>query len=251
MDFLSRESDSDYAFRLQMEEALAASLSFRSRTPQRPPSPPIVARCGIAIIEENDQNESTAKTDSADVRLRNRSYGIDFSKVVGEGNSKGKCKIHETVTGVRRDDQNTNSRDTSGNGNMRLSLVIQSEGTVRPVQSVGEGSSRVNAAAGKFNDNVLYRLYFKGLVSDENGKGKMTDVLAGFGVAICDQRDNLLFEMKGPLIDNGMNRQAAELKALIRGLNEALKFGIKHIAICCDSYPIFQYVSFPPLCSSL
>lgn len=240
MAFLPRDTDSDYAFRLQMEEALAASLSSRSRTPQRPPPPPIGASCGYAVIEEDDQNESTAKTDSPGVRL---GYGFDFRKAVGEGNSKGKGKIHETVTGVRRDDQNPNSRDNSGNSNMRLSPVVQSQGTVGPVQLVGEGSSRVNAAAGNFNGNVLYRLYFKGLVSEENGKGKMTDVLSGFGIALCDLRDNLLFEMKGPLIDNGMNRQAAELKALIRGLNEALKFGIKHIVICCDYYPIFQYVS--------
>ncbi|KAL1208589.1 E3 ubiquitin-protein ligase RSL1 [Cardamine amara subsp. amara] len=241
MDFLPRDSDSDYAFRLQMEEALAASLSSQSQTPQRPPSPPIVARCGFAVIEEDDQNEPTATTD---VRLKNRGYGFDLKRAVGEGNSKGKGKgkIHETVTGVRRDDQNPNSRNISGNGNMRPSPVIQSQGTVRPAQSVGEGSSRVNAAGGTFNGNVLYRLYFKGLVSEENGKGKMTDVLAGFGVAICDLRDNLLFETKGPLINNGLNRQAAELKALIRGLNEAVKLGIKHMAICCDSFPIFQYV---------
>lgn len=235
MDFMAHNSDSEYAFRLQMEEALAASLSSQSRTPQRPPSPPVVARCGIAIVVENDQNESKTAEKS-------RGYGFDFRRAIGEGSSKGKGKIHESVTGVRTDERNPNigvgnSRNTSGYDNRPS-----------PAKSVGEDSSRVNATAGKFNGNVMYRLYFKGLVSEENGKGKMTDILGGFGVAICDHRYNLLFEMKGPLIDHGMNRQGAELKALIRGLTEALKLGIKHIAVCCDSYPIFQYVSFRLSC---
>jgi len=221
-----------------MEEALAASLSSQSRTPQRPPSPPIVATCGVLIVENNPNDSKTAKTSSG--------YGFDFKRAVGGGNSKAKGKTHESVTGVRTDERNPNiglgnSRSTStGHGNTK---PLPQE-TVRPAQLVGEGSSRVNTAAGKINGNLLYRLYFKGLVSDENGKGKMTDVVSGFGVAICDQRDNLLFEMKGPLIDNGMSRQGAELKALIRGLTEALKLGIKHIVFFCDSYPIFQYVSF-------
>ncbi|XP_020882538.1 LOW QUALITY PROTEIN: uncharacterized protein LOC9302452 [Arabidopsis lyrata subsp. lyrata] len=232
----SMGSDSEYAFRLQMEEALAASLSSQSRTPQRPPSPPIVAWCGIAIVENDRNGSTTAKKSSG--------YGFDFRRAIGGGNSKGKGKTNESVTGVRTDEPNPNiglgnSRSTSGHDNMKPLPQV----TVRPAQLVGEGSSRVNAAAGKFNGNLLYRLYFKGLVSDENGKGKMTDVVAGFGVAICDQRDNLLFEMKGPLMDNGTSRQGAELKALIRGLTEALKLGIKHIVFFCDSFPIFQYVT--------
>ncbi|XP_020871667.1 uncharacterized protein LOC9301178 [Arabidopsis lyrata subsp. lyrata] len=232
----SMGSDSEYAFRLQMEEALAASLSSQSRTPQRPPSPPIVARCGIAIVENDRNGSTTAKKSSG--------YGFDFRRAIGGGNSKGKGKTNESITGVRTDEPNPNiglgnSRSTSGHDNMKPLPQV----TVRPAQLVCEGSSRVNAAAGKFNGNLLYRLYFKGLVSDENGKGKMTDVVAGFGVAICDQRDNLLFEMKGPLMDYGTSRQGAELKALIRGLTEALKLGIKHIVFFCDSFPIFQYVT--------
>ncbi|XP_010456177.1 PREDICTED: uncharacterized protein LOC104737650 [Camelina sativa] len=205
-----------------MEETLAASRSSRSRTPQRPPSPPpVVATCGIIVVED-EPKPTTAKT--------SRRYSFDFRRAVGEGNSKGKG----TVTGVVRTDErnpNTavgNSRNTSGN-------------LPSPGESAGEGSSTVHAAAGRFDGNVRYRLYFKGLVNEENGKGKMTDVLAGFGVAICDLRDNLLFEMKGPLIGHGVSRQGAELKALIRGLTEALKLGIKRIVFCCDSYPIFQF----------
>lgn len=43
----------------------------------------------------------------------------------------------------------------------------------------------------KFVDDVVYRLYFKGLLSDEIAVadgGKRT-ATAGFGVTICDQKD--------------------------------------------------------------
>lgn len=65
----------------------------------------------------------------------------------------------------------------------------------------------------------MCRLYFKGLVSEEigTGKGKMNDVVAGFGVAICDQMDNLFFEMKGQLVGRSANGKGVEIQALTRG----------------------------------
>ncbi|KAG2299845.1 hypothetical protein Bca52824_036317 [Brassica carinata] len=235
MDFLGRDSDSDYAFRLQMEEALAASLSSRSRPPQRPPSPPVVARCGFAVVTE--EIGSTPRGGSETARRGNTG---------GEGHSRGKGKTHETVSAVRRDDRNPNSKvGTFQNASAYVSGRPSPAVTVRPGQSsAGEGSSKVDAARGSFRGDLMYRLYSKGLVSEETGtgKGKMTDVVAGFGVAICDQRDALLFESKGQLVGRGANRQGAEIQALTRGLTEASKLGIKHVAIFCDSFPIFQFV---------
>ncbi|XP_056864237.1 E3 ubiquitin-protein ligase RSL1-like, partial [Raphanus sativus] len=62
-----------------------------------------------------------------------------------------------------------------------------------------------------------YRLYFKGLINEET-----TTVLAGFGVAICDKENNLLFQMKGPLHGSAITDLEAELMALRRGLTEAV-----------------------------
>ncbi|CAH8323392.1 unnamed protein product [Eruca vesicaria subsp. sativa] len=219
MEFLRPDSDSEYAFRLQMEEALAASLSSRSRTPYRPPSPPVVATSGFAIVVDN--GSSTPET----VRRRNTTSG--------EGNSRGK-----TVSVPRGDARNPNSKV----GNFQNAFVRPS-----PTRSVaaGEGSSKVGGGVrGGFRGDVMYRVYFKGLVSEESGsgKGKVSDLVAGFGVAICDQRDVLLFELKGQLVGRGANRQGAEIQALTRGLTEAWKLGIKHVSIFCDSFPIFQYV---------
>ncbi|CAN6863030.1 unnamed protein product [Brassica oleracea] len=227
------DSDSEYAFRLQMEEALAASLASRSRAP---PSPPVVARSGFAIVVEDEEIGSTPRGESENARQRNTGGG--------EGNSRGKGKTHhETVSGTRRDDRNPNSKVQ--NASAYVGTV-----TVLPAQSVGEGSSKkvVGDAVrrGSFRGDLMYRLYYKGLVSEEtgngNGKGKVADVVAGFGVAICDQRDALLFESKGQLAGRGANRQGAEIQALTLGLTEASKLGIKHVAIFCDSFPIFQFV---------
>ncbi|KAL0750868.1 hypothetical protein Bca101_032871 [Brassica carinata] len=238
MEFLGPlDSDSDYAFRLQMEEALAASLATRSRAPQRPPSPPVVAKCGFAVVEEN---ASTPRGNSETVRRGNTGGG--------EGSSRGKGKTHETVASERRDDRNPNSIKV---GNFQNASGRPSPGvTVGLAQSVavGEGSSKVSGVKGSFRGDLMYRLYFKGLVSEETGtgtgkgKGKVSDVAAGFGVAICDQRDTLLFESKGQLVGRGANRQGAEIQALTRGLTEAWKLGIKHVSIFCDSFPIFQFV---------
>lgn len=64
----------------------------------------------------------------------------------------------------------------------------------------GEDSAKVvktqSSKAKLVDDDVVCRLYFKGLVSNEVAEahcGKTT-AMAGFGVAICDQTDKLLFE---------------------------------------------------------
>ncbi|KAG5386675.1 hypothetical protein IGI04_038145 [Brassica rapa subsp. trilocularis] len=106
----------------------------------------------------------------------------------------------------------------------------------------GEGSSKLV----QFADNVVYRLYFKGLVSDEVAAAESGErtVTAGFGVAICDVADNLLYEMKESLSGGGeVKRRGVEIRALIHGLSEAFNMGIRHVRIHCDDYPIFQFIN--------
>ena len=71
------------------------------------------------------------------------------------------------------------------------------------------------------------------------------DSSAGFGVAIFGKKDDLLFQMKGPIHhDSNITPLEAELTALKRGLTEAANLGITHISIYCDDYPIYEFVSF-------
>ncbi|KAJ0261371.1 Uncharacterized protein HA466_0045050 [Hirschfeldia incana] len=214
-----RGSDSNNARRLQTEEA--ASLSSRSRTSQQ--QQPTAQTSAHATAVENGRNPSAPRGGSGNARGRN---------------SRGKGRSHVAAAGGR----NPNAKV----GNFGNEYVYVVKKPSPPAKSVGEGSSTVNAVTAKFSGDVLYRLYFKGLVSEESvtgkGKGKMADVAGGFGVAICDQRDGLLFELKGELVGRDTSRQGAEVKALTRGLTEASKLGVKHVAVFCDSYPIFQYV---------
>ncbi|AEE78037.1 hypothetical protein [Arabidopsis thaliana] len=62
----------------------------------------------------------------------------------------------------------------------------------------------------------LCSLYFKGLVGD--------DSLAGFGVAICGHRDDILFQLNAPIHGSDITVLEAELMALKRGLIEAAGF---------------------------
>ncbi|KAL9831311.1 putative ribonuclease H domain-containing protein [Arabidopsis thaliana] len=80
----------------------------------------------------------------------------------------------------------------------------------------------------------LCSLYFKGLVGD--------DSLAGFGVAICGHRDDILFQLNGPIHGSEITVLEAELMALKRGLMEAAGLGIDHISIYCDYYPVYVLV---------
>ncbi|XP_020883106.1 probable E3 ubiquitin-protein ligase rbrA isoform X1 [Arabidopsis lyrata subsp. lyrata] len=103
----------------------------------------------------------------------------------------------------------------------------------------GEGSS----AVAKFVDNVFYRLYFKGLVNDEAvSEGVERTVKAGFGVAICDEKDNLVYQIKESLRDIEISRIGVEIMALIRGLSESFDLGMRRVVIYCDDDWIYQSI---------
>ena len=80
----------------------------------------------------------------------------------------------------------------------------------------GEGSSK-----SKPESKCIFRLYFKVLVREEKVGGEMIKV-AGIGVAICDSKDNLIFEVRKPMPGNGLNKISANTKALIEWLNAAI-----------------------------
>ncbi|KAK1588345.1 hypothetical protein Q3G72_022372 [Acer saccharum] len=80
-------------------------------------------------------------------------------------------------------------------------------------------------------------LYFKGLVSQESVNGKTVE-FSGIGVAICGPTDNVIFELKKPLIGDRINKNAVEIKALIEGLNAALSLELKRVQFLTESYCI-------------
>ncbi|KAF8117066.1 hypothetical protein N665_0012s0078 [Sinapis alba] len=108
--------------------------------------------------------------------------------------------------------------------------------TIYAPTPAGKPSSEKHSGNIDVGHHHLYSLYFKGLVSE--------DSLAVFGVAILGQRDELVFQMKGPTIHGSdITVLEAELAALKRGLTEAADLGINHITIYSDNHPIHDLIS--------
>ncbi|KAG7637400.1 IBR domain [Arabidopsis thaliana x Arabidopsis arenosa] len=98
---------------------------------------------------------------------------------------------------------------------------IDSATTENSPNPKGDDSSKVVNSASPATQS--YRLYFKGLVSDQTlAEGGKRIVNAGFGVAICDNTDEFLFEIKESLSNAEISRKGVEILALIRGLSECL-----------------------------
>ncbi|EOA18834.1 hypothetical protein CARUB_v10007454mg, partial [Capsella rubella] len=103
----------------------------------------------------------------------------------------------------------------------------------------GEGDSEVlqsTFAATKFEDNVIYKLYFKGLVSNETVGNSEMVYKVGIGFAICDEADNLLYGINESFNSALIYREEVEMMALITGLNDAFHSGVRNLIICCDDY---------------
>ncbi|XP_010416891.1 PREDICTED: probable E3 ubiquitin-protein ligase rbrA [Camelina sativa] len=109
----------------------------------------------------------------------------------------------------------------------------------------GEGSSKVGESIctkNKFADSTVYRLYFKGLVSDKTTTDNEKMVFAGIGVAICDDADSLLYEMKES-VDATKILSRVEILGAICGINHSIQLGIKKLVIYCDDYRIYQLIN--------
>ncbi|CAL9229695.1 unnamed protein product [Arabidopsis halleri] len=90
---------------------------------------------------------------------------------------------------------------------------------------------------------VSYRLYCKGLVSEEVVRDESKQI-GGFGVAICDPEDNRLFEMKKVLGgEESTHQQVADLAAIIHALNWALELHLGSVTFFCDDSHILEYVT--------
>ncbi|XP_010439104.1 PREDICTED: uncharacterized protein LOC104722604 [Camelina sativa] len=108
-----------------------------------------------------------------------------------------------------------------------------------------EASSKVGESicmTNKFSDSIVYRLYFKGLVSDKTTMDNEKMIFAGIGVAICDDVDNLLFEMKES-VDATKILCQVEILGAICGINHSIQLGIKNVVIYCDHPRIYQLIN--------
>lgn len=209
--------DLDFAFRLQLEEAMAASLSL---LPSSSSSVPLQTSATI---------DNGGELNFADIQCK------ELEKLEQEQRDR---ELSEIEAKKYRDDLNRRIHD------QKLALDITrlpdddwedfGDDFERPFD---EGSSSSSSSS---VTSSIFRLYFKGLVSVETLESP-EDILTGIGVAICDPRDNLIFELSKPLVGNGMSRQVIQIKALIEGLEIALALDLKRITILCDYLAVYRY----------
>ncbi|XP_021999522.1 uncharacterized protein LOC110896553 [Helianthus annuus] len=67
--------------------------------------------------------------------------------------------------------------------------------------------------------------------------------MAGTGVAICNSRDEMIFEMKKPLDlikGDRVSRRSVEGHALIEALKAATALELNRIVFYCDYYLLYQ-----------
>lgn len=222
------ESDHDLAYLLQLEEALAASLAVQPSTSTSTSSssnpilePPKGGVSGFAahLTDELAKCEQEIKDREASAAEMRR-IREDLDRRIHDD------RVTRQIMRIPEDD-----------------WIEWGDNYEKPFGS-GEGCS--NSKAVEETDDDVFILYTKGLVSDERVRGEDA-LLAGLGVAICDPRENLLLEVRKPLVGNGISKIGAHAKALIEGLNAALSLDLKRITFYCDYYPLYQFVSLSSL----
>ncbi|EXB98574.1 putative E3 ubiquitin-protein ligase rbrA [Morus notabilis] len=233
------ESDLDFAFQIQMQEAIAASFAFRPSGLTA--SPPSGDRTDVVpLTGDNDEVLGVAET----LLLRDmESYMQEYED--RKHSEAETSSARENLDRRIHDQRLANDVLTLADEDYRSKYGDWYE---KPHgSSCDSGFSSLASSSKRLAESEDLRLYFKGLVSEESNVP-----VAGAGIAIFDHNDNLLFHARKNLeaFDGAemISGEAAELEALVEGLNKALAFGFNMITFCCDDYTIFHYVSntLPP-----
>lgn len=200
--------DSDYAFNLQVEEALTASLldgAVSSPTTDGVPYDGVFGPLLSSVIQNDglykyerellDQYETAA----AAKRLR-----LDLCRQVHD--RAFACEISSVPEEEWR----------------KIGDDLQ-----RPY---GEGSSSSNGRG------LGFKVYVKGLA---------VGILGAIAVVIRDDSDGVVFELSKGLSgkDQKVNEDVVELKALIEGLDAAVMLDLKRVTIFSDNGLLYQYIT--------
>lgn len=225
------ESDLELAYRLQLEEAMAASLAFQPNSSSQPPKPPSPMAIDDGVVQtlelqtlELDKFATEIK-DRMIIETEKKKLQVDYNRRIHDQ------KLAREILQMPEEE-----------------WIVVGDKLERPY---GEGSSSSNREDDEDEPETL-RVYFKGLLSEERvhnhgpSSSNKTVTMAGIGVAICDSRDEIVFEVRKPLElvkGHRFSRQSVEGDALVEALNAAITLDLKRIVICCDYYPLYQYVS--------
>ncbi|XP_038706772.1 uncharacterized protein LOC120002202 [Tripterygium wilfordii] len=218
-------SDFDFAYNLQMQEAIKASVSTHPCTSQSTPADTV-------LIPEDDALDYVSllleDIDRFDLERKDREQGESLMRQMREDLDR---RIH---------DQQFSSYIMSV---PEREWQKYGDNYERPYEVKNACSSSSSSKPVLVNKEV-FRLYFKGLVSEERIRD-MKVIVAGIGFAICDSRDNVIFEVNKGLECGGewLSGEAAEIEALIEGLRAAVDLDLERVNFFCDDYMVYQYVT--------
>lgn len=205
----SVESDLDLAYRLQIQEAMAASLSdLPSSSSAPPPLPP---------SEEEIPSVISLQT-----------LELDRFHQEKEDSQISQLERNRMVDGLR-----VRSHDE------KLAREID----LMPEEEWEDWGDEFERPMAKGEERPV-RVYFKGIESNETVKGRMVK-LAGVGVAICDESDRVVLKISKPLPSAVNCREAVEVKALIEALDAVVGLGVKKIDVFVDYRALYCHVSAP------
>ncbi|KAI3461461.1 hypothetical protein Pfo_018124 [Paulownia fortunei] len=212
------EEDSDLAFKLQVEEALTASLLDDSVSYTNTTSVPYDAVFG-ATLSNLLQNDHLYKyeqelLDQYKAEVETKRLRADLSR-----------QIHDRALACEI---------------VNVPEVEWSKTGDHLNRPYGEGSSSSNG------QDLGFRVYVKGLVER---------MVGGIGVAIYDGNDGLVFELSKGFSgkEHQGNEEFVELKALIEGLDVAVMLDLKRVSIVTDNSLLYQYITGknPPMTANV
>ncbi|KAM6578801.1 hypothetical protein CsatB_030638 [Cannabis sativa] len=224
------DSDLDLAFHIQMQEAMTSSL----------------------VLHNNNKSTSSTKMDTEDDVVP--AADVKDDDVLGVASSlllrDLECYMQEYGDRKRSSEEWRMARED-------LDRRIHDQKVASEIKTLPEdywssygdwfekpyGDNSKGASSSSSSSLVgseVLRLYFKGLVSEEMIRDSKV-VVAGAGIAICDGKDNLLFHSRKNL--KVLSSEAAELEALIEGLDKALALDLKSLTFFCEDNSLYHYIT--------
>lgn len=216
----SLESDLDFAFRLQLHEAISASLAHLPSSPSTSTLPPSTSSAPPAPPPHEAVSPTFASLQSEELMKLDRELA---------DSRQAKLEMQKAREDLQRAIHDHNFAK-------ELAEIPDDEW-----EESGDNFEKPLSA--RDSDDYFFKVYSKGLVNEELVNGEKVS-LSAIGVAICDQMDNLIFKLKKPLTESGLNKNAAETRALIEGLNAALSMELDRVRVFIDCFPLFQFVSY-------
>ncbi|XP_058110198.1 E3 ubiquitin-protein ligase RSL1-like [Magnolia sinica] len=220
------ESDLDFAFRIQMQEAMDVSLLHHQ-------NPSSSSSTLLFPLEEEERNGHVSDL----MKLQN----LELERFQQERKDQELCEAE-----MRRISFDIKRRIHDASFAREIRDMADDEWEEygdhfeKPIHLGCSSSSSTTADPPTIQEP--FKLYFKGLISTEPVKGRLV-TLSAIGIAVCDPLNNLVLKIQKPLIGAGMSRGVVETKALIEGLNAVLSLDIKNVDVFCDYVPLFHQVT--------